>query len=135
MVCGSPNQDVPKPLSKLIKCPAHCKILELNTKQFYVDSNGRMFINSTHQFANVRIAIKPYWIKIGYTHYFLHHVYIWWDVSYYFYLQRTNVRDYCVTYACHQDSITWEVRADACLCYDINALNDIASSIPKGMKR
>ena len=51
------------------------------------------------------------------------------------YLQRTTVFDYCVTYACHQDNYKWEVKADACLCYDTSALKIIDSTIPKEMKR
>ena len=50
-------------------------------------------------------------------------------------LQLTTVSDYCVTYACHQDFLSWEVRADACLCYDIQVLEDIDSSMPKDLKR
>ena len=51
------------------------------------------------------------------------------------YLQYTTVFDYCVTYACHQDNYKWEVKADACLCYDTSALKIIDSTIPKEMKR
>ena len=50
-------------------------------------------------------------------------------------LQHTTVRDYCVTYACHQDNLKWEVKADACVCYDTFALKSIDSTIPIEMNR
>ena len=46
-----------------------------------------------------------------------------------------EVTDYCVMYACHQDSLTWQIRADACLCYDTKALAIVDSEIPKQLKR
>ena len=50
-------------------------------------------------------------------------------------LKYIEVTDYCVTYACHQDSLTWQIRADACLCYQSKALAIVDSEIPKQLKR
>ena len=54
MVCSSPTQESPKSLNASIDCPNHCKIHELNTKQFSINARGAMTLNSTHLYANVR---------------------------------------------------------------------------------
>ena len=55
MVCGSPFHDAPKKLNAAIDCPDYCKIQELNTKQFHINSTGHLSINATHHYSNVRI--------------------------------------------------------------------------------
>ena len=54
MVCSSPIQESPKSLNASIECPNHCKIHEVNTKQFSINARGAMTLNSTHLYSNVR---------------------------------------------------------------------------------
>ena len=132
MVCGSPFQDAPKTLSVTINCPYYCKIHELNTKQFQINSAGQMSINATHQYSNVRI--NKSFIRIMEKKKII--AILWTTITFQSNLfQHTSVKDYCVTYACHQDNLKWEVKADACLCYDVDALKSIDSTIPKEMHR
>ena len=60
MVCGSPFHDAPKKLNAAIDCPDYCKIQELNTKQFHINSTGHLSINATHHYSNVRTRAAIY---------------------------------------------------------------------------
>ena len=53
MVCGSPNQNELKNLSLTLDCPEYCLAYELDTSQFYIDFKGKIFLNESHQYANV----------------------------------------------------------------------------------
>ena len=57
MVCMSPSQDMPTTLNVSIDCPDHCRTHELNTNQFSIDESGKMSINTTHQYSNVRMNL------------------------------------------------------------------------------
>ena len=64
MACRSPSQNTPKTLNVSIDCPDHCRVHELSTKQFSINSRGHMSINSTHQYSNVRINLNRYGYEV-----------------------------------------------------------------------
>ena len=64
MVCASPVQDMPKTLNVSIDCPDHCRVHELNTNQFSINASGKMSINATHQYSNVRKDLRPNGYKV-----------------------------------------------------------------------
>ena len=135
MVCASPNNAASKSLKATIKCPKNCKIYELDINQFKINSTGHININATHQYSNVvnlnKVSINKNiinQIKILIVDMKSFRIVM-------IFFQNIVSKDYCVSYACHQDSLTWEVKADACVCYDTLALKKIDSTIPKEMKR
>ena len=53
----------------------------------------------------------------------------------FFHAKLTSIVDYCIAYACHQDLESWEVKADACFCYNNELLQKIDAAVPKEFKR
>ena len=64
MVCRSPSQNTQKTLNVSIDCPDHCRTHELKTNQFSINASGKMSINATHQYSNVRKDLRPNSYKV-----------------------------------------------------------------------